>query len=974
MEYHARVQPPRGPKGNRSTTLDHLRSLIAATEARRTAPKRQAPPPGTAIDVAYKLDLPQSFTSTPIVTVLVRRREPGMRPEPWRQAQVTAKTIPMYPEEADRVVLRELHEATQSTASLTLWAEEGPRSTFALSRSACGTLFPLLGRTGRFHLSTAKGDVPLTFQETPWVFRMRVSVSPGEAGAAPAWEVHGVLIAEGRELPLADVEALLDGGFAIAKGVIGKIDDGGAASWLGMLKTHRRMRITEPRRASFLEEVFASGAPPIDLPAGVSIQEVVAAPIPRLVIHPPGDHPSLPLFAELSFVYDGIVIPAQRPGRMAFDPAREAIVRRDPEAESRARAGMAEAGVSPLPKGLSQPPPLGAHLSIAPGALPLVVDALTKDGFRVEAGSGRAYRTARDFRMKIRSGVDWFEVDGGVEFDGRMVPLPTLLDALRRGAGHVVLDDGTLGVIPEAWLSRHGLVLRLGTASEGRLRFAKSQGTLLGALAEADPRISVDAPLAGIQRALGERAAIVPADPPEGFVGSLRGYQREGLGWLQTLSRSGLGGLLADDMGLGKTVQVLAMLCDRDGAERPSLIVAPRSLVFNWKRESARFTPRLRVLDHTGPERKPPGPHFMDHDLVITTYGTLRRDIEKIRAIRFDHVVLDEAQAIKNDASDTARAARLLSADRRWALSGTPIENHLGELWSIVEFLNPGMLGRSSAWKSAMERQPSAESLALLGKALAPLLLRRTKAQVATDLPARTDETLVCELDAPERALYDDLRDRFRAELLGHVRAEGMKRSGTRVLEALLRLRQAACHPGLLDPDKKSARSAKLDALIPELLSLRENGQKALVFSQFRTLLDIVKPALEAEGLVTTQLDGKTRDREGVVARFQGDPSVNVLLVSLKAGGVGLNLTAAEYVFLLDPWWNPAAEAQAIDRAHRIGQTKPVFAYRLIAKDTVEERIVELSQKKRALAESVIRGDGAPLKELSIEDLELLLR
>jgi SNF2 family DNA or RNA helicase len=301
------------------------------------------------------------------------------------------------------------------------------------------------------------------------------------------------------------------------------------------------------------------------------------------------------------------------------------------------------------------------------------------------------------------------------------------------------------------------------------------------------------------------------------------------------------------------------------------------------------------------------------------------------------------------------------------------VENHRGELWSLVEFLNPGLLGRAAAWRAATDAGPSPAAVALLGRAVQPFLLRRTKAEVAPDLPARLEETWVCELEPAERALYEELRARFRAEILGKARAEGIGGSQARVLEALLRLRQAACHPGLIDPKRRGERSAKLDALIPELSALRENGQKALVFSQFRALLDLARPAIEAEGIGCAQLDGKTRDREAIIARFQGDPACSVLLVSLKAGGVGLNLTAAEYVFLLDPWWNPAAEAQAIDRAHRIGQTKAVFAYRLIARDTVEERIIELQQRKRLLAESVIRGDGAPLRELSIEDLEQLL-
>jgi SNF2 family DNA or RNA helicase len=415
---------------------------------------------------------------------------------------------------------------------------------------------------------------------------------------------------------------------------------------------------------------------------------------------------------------------------------------------------------------------------------------------------------------------------------------------------------------------------------------------------------------------------------------------------------------------------VLALLAGL--RRRPTLVVAPRSLVFNWKREAARFTPNLSVLDHTGSERRSPGAHFADHDLVLTTYGTLRRDAEALAGVAFGAVVLDEAQAIKNEASDTARAARRLSAPWRLALSGTPVENHLGELWSLMEFLEPGLLGRATAWKAATAARASPEAVALLGRALAPLILRRTKAAVAPDLPPRTEETWVCELSPEERATYEALRARFRDELLGRARSAGAPPSA-RVLEALLRLRQAACHPGLLDPARAGAPSAKVERLVATLRGLRETGQKALVFSQFRTLLDLVRPALEAEGITSVTLDGRTRDREAVVARFQDDPALGVMLISLKAGGVGLNLTRAEYVFLLDPWWNPAAEAQAIDRAHRIGQSAPVFAYRLLAQDTVEERIAELQQRKRALAESVIRGDGAPLRDLSVEDLDRLL-
>jgi superfamily II DNA or RNA helicase len=699
---------------------------------------------------------------------------------------------------------------------------------------------------------------------------------------------------------------------------------------------------------------------------------VDAAMTPRLLVHPPRVPNPAALGTELSFSYDGLVVQARRAGRVAFDASRARLVRRDAEREARAAARLAELGVEALSRTAAAGFPEGSHLAIAPAHLPPVVAALLADGWLVEA-LGRRQRSASGWRMAVRSGIDWLDLEGQVEFDGMPAPLPRVLEALRRGETHVVLDDGSLGVLPERWLARHGVVLRLGAAHEGSVRFTRTQLPLLDALASTDPALGVDA---AFERARVEGAAATSgahADPPAAFRGELRGYQRVGLGWLRSLDRIGLGGLLADEMGLGKTVQVLAHLTGRPRAGRPSLVVAPRSLLFNWKREVARFAPGLRLLDHTGQGRNPPGPHFADHDLVLTTYGTLRRDADALAPVAFDYVVLDEAQAIKNDASDTARAARRLNADRRLALSGTPVENRLGELWSIVEFLNPGLLGKASAWKGVAEHGSSPDALALIGQALRPILLRRTKAEVAPDLPARLEETWMCELEGPERELYEELRARFRAEILGKARPRDALAEPARVLEALLRLRQAACHPGLIDPSRRGDRSAKLEALLPELASLVESGQKALVFSQFRSLLDLTRPALEAVGIGCAQLDGTTRDREAVVARFQDDPSCGVLLVSLKAGGVGLNLTAAEYVFLLDPWWNPAAEAQAIDRAHRIGQTRAVFAYRLIARDTVEERIAELQQHKRLLAESVIRGEGATLKDFSLDDLDRLL-
>jgi SNF2 family DNA or RNA helicase len=403
-------------------------------------------------------------------------------------------------------------------------------------------------------------------------------------------------------------------------------------------------------------------------------------------------------------------------------------------------------------------------------------------------------------------------------------------------------------------------------------------------------------------------------------------------------------------------------------------VVVPKSLVFNWQQEAERFAPNLRVLDYTGGARHKVSLDEGGYDLVLATYGTLRRDAGEFRSMEFDYVVLDEAQAIKNATTASAKAARLLRGRHRVALSGTPVENRIDELWSLFEFLNPGMLGASAAFRAAgMGAAVDPESRALLARAVRPFILRRTKDEVAADLPAKLEQTLAVELEPGQRALYDELRDHYRAELRKRVETVGIQKSKIQILEALLRLRQAACHPGLIDAARANEPSAKLDVLAARIGEAVSEGHKVLVFSQFTSFLALVRTRLDAENVTYEYLDGRTRDRQTRVERFQNDPACPVFLVSLKAGGVGLNLTAADYVFLLDPWWNPAVEAQAIDRTHRIGQTRPVFATRLIARDTVEERVVELQRTKRELADAILTADNGMIGGIGKEELELLL-
>jgi SNF2 family DNA or RNA helicase len=618
--------------------------------------------------------------------------------------------------------------------------------------------------------------------------------------------------------------------------------------------------------------------------------------------------------------------------------------------------------------------------------LPEAVEGLVAEGWIVEA-QGYFVRRAGQWRMNVTSGVDWFDLAGTLDFDGMQVHLPEILEALRHGQNYVRLKDGSRGLLPQQWLARFASMAELGEAEGEAIRFRSSQALLLDALLAAQEQVTVDAPFAKLREKLRSFNGVGPVDEPKGFVGELRPYQKTGLGWLRFLQDFRLGGCLADDMGLGKTVQVLAMLQERRGARYsgsrpadgknghgPSLAVVPKSLVFNWIEEAKRFTPDLRVLDYTGLQRGPLADSFDQYDLVITTYGTMQRDIVKLKDLRFDYAILDESQAIKNSHSQRAKASRLLKADHRLAMTGTPVENHLGELWSLLEFLNPGMLGSASVFQDISKKvTEDNDGLALLRRALGPFILRRTKQQVLTELPQKTEQTLHCDLEGKQRKRYDELRTYYRAVLAERIAKTGMAKAKIHVLEALLRLRQVAIHPGLIDKDAVDESSAKLDVLMEQLREIIDEGHKALVFSQFTSFLAIVRSRLDQEKLVYEYLDGRTRQRQQHVERFQNDPDCPLFLISLKAGGHGLNLTAADYVFILDPWWNPAVEAQAIDRAHRIGQERHVFAYRLIARDTVEEKIVELQNTKRDLADAIISADGNVLSRLTSDDLELLL-
>ncbi|MFN3429913.1 MAG: SNF2-related protein, partial [Candidatus Sericytochromatia bacterium] len=537
---------------------------------------------------------------------------------------------------------------------------------------------------------------------------------------------------------------------------------------------------------------------------------------------------------------------------------------------------------------------------------------------------------------------------------------------------------GRMARLPQDWLeAQRPLIEALGLggkgASDGRARVQRYQAPLLDRLLAKADRAHTDEPWKAFIQQLMSFGGIEEAPLPAGFSGELRPYQRQGLNYLSFLRDYGLHGILADDMGLGKTVQAAALLASNHPNDvGPSLVVAPTSVIVNWQAELERFAPGLKTLVLHGPGRDVGA--IDAHDIIITTYATARLDLEAHLSRTYHTLILDEAQAIKNPKSQTAEVVRALRARHRLCLTGTPIENNLMELWSQFSFLMPGMLGKDAEFKSryagaiAQGDKLAAEELKAR---IAPFILRRLKTEVAQDLPPRTDVPVWCELSPAQRRLYDTVLAASRARVMAAVAEKGVNQSQITILDALLKLRQVCCHPGLLGtPETLHLPSAKVDAFLTLVDELIGSGHRALVFSQFTSMLAILRERLDEKRVAYEYLDGATQNRQAKVDRFNASDTP-LFLISLKAGGTGLNLTGADYVIHFDPWWNPAVEDQATDRAHRIGQTRHVFNYKLLATGTVEEKLLALQERKRALVRDVLDADTLG-KQLSLEDLTFL--
>jgi len=614
----------------------------------------------------------------------------------------------------------------------------------------------------------------------------------------------------------------------------------------------------------------------------------------------------------------------------------------------------------------------------------LFVDAMKEMNlpvFGFEALRNFRFNTAKpSTKIFISSHTDWFDAKIEIQFGEQKVTVADVKKALANKQQYVQLQDGTLGILPDEWIKKYSLLFRMGEGKASNMKLSKYHFSVIEELYLERDEEELFVQLEEKYERLKTNHSIKALDAPLHLKSVLRPYQESGFQWLNYLREVQWGGILADDMGLGKTIQALAFLhhLKEEKGSLKALVVCPTTLMFNWQNEIKKFTPSLHYYTHHGGARIRESLSQNHIDVIITTYGTLRSDIKQFVEVAFDYVILDESQAIKNPASKVAKAVGLLKSQNRLCLSGTPLQNNTFDIYAQMNFLNPGMLGSVEFFKHEfavpIDKFGEKEQKAHLRKILYPFILRRTKEQVAKDLPEKQEMILYCEMGDEQRKIYDAYRNDYRDKILGVVDTQGVQKSQLTILQGLMKLRQICDSPAIVNEEERFPNvSVKLEEIGREITENISN-HKALIFSQFLGMLSLIRDKLKELGVAHEYFDGSTSavDREKAINRFQNDETCRVFLISLKAGGVGLNLTAADYVYIVDPWWNPAVEQQAIDRTHRIGQTKNVFAYRMICTDTVEDKILILQDRKRALARDLITDDEGFVKSLTRADVEYL--
>ncbi len=741
--------------------------------------------------------------------------------------------------------------------------------------------------------------------------------------------------------------------------------------------TKEKIDLTIPKAdfSKFLQDIYPQMIEenPIPLPDSVPIQDIEGFTEKRLYLNEGEKHIQI----YLKFLYDGHEID--------FHDTRREIYRDDGKNISRIvrnREKEKAAWDYLISTGLKKNTPAGLRI-LESKIIDWLFDyqeKLVQNGYifidREKLKKYHIRTGSPNVKIAVSSQIDWFDLNMEIDIEGVLLSLKELKKSLVHHKRTVKLSDGSIARLDEEWYQKFQHLFNFTQVENEKIKFPHYHVTLIDRLFEQAAQKTYDDGFQKSLKMLGQFKGITPQKVPQKLQSVLRPYQKAGYDWLYFLKEYSLGGCLADDMGLGKTLQALALLLnEKRKTGKTSLIVCPTSVVFNWEQEIEKFTPSLRVLTHTGLDREKGTNPFDHYDIILTSYGIIRRDIVFLREYRFFYIILDESQKIKNPQSQTAKASRLLTADHRLVLTGTPVENNTIELWSQLSFLNPGLLGSLNYFKRAftlpIEKKGDGETLALLKKMVFPFILRRTKESVARELPPKIEQTWLCAMNPMQEKLYNYWRNYYRAKILQRIDEGGMNSARFNVLQGLVKLRQIACHPYLVDRDIHED-SGKFESLIELIEEILAENHKVLLYSQFVKMLSIIRRYFDKKSILYEYLDGHTMDRRERVERFQNEENIQIFLISLKAGGVGLNLTAADYVVHYDPWWNPAVEIQATDRAHRIGQEKRVFVYRLLTKNSVEEKILELQKKKKFLVSNLIATDRGFFKSLTRQDIKVL--
>jgi SNF2 family DNA or RNA helicase len=579
--------------------------------------------------------------------------------------------------------------------------------------------------------------------------------------------------------------------------------------------------------------------------------------------------------------------------------------------------------------------------------------------------------------LEVKENIDWFDIHAKIKFGEYEISFKELRKLILKKKVEFKLPNGEIAIIPEAWLVKYGDLFAM-SETHGKNEKPVLKKHHINLLRELEEGSLAKVHMSDRLRNLQSFSGIRDYELPQKFEGTLRPYQKAGYNWLRFLNEFHLGGCLADDMGLGKTVQTLALLQSEKekGEAGTTLLIMPTSLIYNWEMEAAKFTPDLKILTYTGTLRNKDINRFSNYDVVLTSYGITRLDIELLQNFYFNYIILDESQVIKNPNSNIAKAVKELKSRYKLTLTGTPLENTTLDLWSQITFINPGLLGGQTFFKNEyqipIEKRNDEAKTKKLNAVIKPFLLRRLKSQVATDLPEKVENVHYTNMTVEQEKKYDEAKSFYRHKILDLIDKDGINSSRMMILEGLTKLRQLSNHPKMVDPSYEGD-SGKLEDVSHMLENALLEGHKLLVFSQFVKHLDIVRQMLKEKKIPFAYLDGSSNDRKEQVDKFNKEETIKVFLISIKAGGLGLNLTEADYVFILDPWWNPAVEAQAMDRAHRIGQKKKVFSYKFITRNTVEEKILTLQKHKLKLSENLIQSEDNVIKSLSREDIEMLL-